>query len=130
MRTTLALICLCFLTFVYAQEKETWFCDSVLTTGVRQNEDKWESFSTSGDDWKLVLDGVYSIMTRLPGSDFTIRCEKRPFVGHIVCTGPNGVTVNIDVRTGTGALSDMLYITAGAPAEEKALFCVLSCVKS
>ena len=130
MRTTLALICLCFLTFVYAQEKETWFCDSELTTGVRQNGDKWENFSTPGDDWKLVLDGEYSIMTRLPSSNFTIRCEKSLFSGNIDCTGPSGVTVKIDVRTGIGALSDMFYISAGAPGEEQALLSVLNCVKS
>jgi len=52
-------------------------------------------------------------MTRNGSSEFTIYCEKSPFIGNIDCTCPNGVTVLIDVKTGQGALSDMFNSGSG-----------------
>ena len=116
--------------FISAQEVEIWDCKSVLTTGIRQNADKWESFATPGDDWRLRINGENSIMTRNNSSDFTIYCDKTSAIfGGADCTGPNGVTIKIDTATGIGALSDTFFISGG-PSEKKAFLSILKCTQA
>jgi hypothetical protein len=116
--------------FVSAQDIEIWDCESVLTTGIRQSGDEWESFATSGDDWRLRINGANSIMTRNNSSDFTIYCDKTSAIfGRTDCTGPNGVTIKIDTASGIGALSDTFFI-AGGPSDKKAFLSILNCVQA
>ena len=65
--------------FVSAQEVETWNCESVLTTGLRGEGNRIETFSNKGDNWLLEVDGRNSVMTRGNNSSFMTFCEKKVF---------------------------------------------------